>query len=199
MRLRKNPNAKTELENSTFLIKDYPFDITNYFVELGMGKGQMIIELAKSNPNKKFIGIEKYPTVALKAIRLAEKNNLTNFKVIVGDIKNLESMIKGKPLEIYLTFSDPWPKNRHAKRRLTYKSFLKIYKTFLDGNKLKLKTDNDKLFNYSLESINEFGGKILYKTTDLHSSKYAKNNVMTDYEIKWTNKGKNINYLEAKL
>ena len=199
MRLRKNPNAKDKLENSIFLINEFPFNTTNYFVELGMGKGKMIVELARDNPNKLYLGIEKYPTVALKAMNLATKYNLNNFKIIVGDISNLDSLIVGQPTEIYLTFSDPWPKNRHEKRRLTYEKFLKMYKSLLNGNKLKLKTDNDKLFSYSIDSITNFGGVILYKTHDLHTSKYSKNNVMTHYEIKWSEKGKNINYLEAKL
>ncbi|UWD34173.1 tRNA (guanosine(46)-N7)-methyltransferase TrmB [Mesomycoplasma molare] len=201
MRLRNIPNASEILLESEYLIKEFPYKLNNKTVlEMGMGKGEMLVELAKQNPDTTFIGIEKYPTVALKSMKKAKKLNLKNFKIINQDIAKLPELLEGKVDLIWLTFSDPWPKKRHFKRRLTYKDFLLIYKNLLtDNGILKFKTDNDSLFEYSIESIEEFGAKILNLTRDFHNSDLSKNNIMTGYEKKWSEKGKNINYLEIKF
>ena len=165
-----------------------------------MGKGEMITELARLNPTTTFLGIEKYATVAAKALKRAKELNLENFNIICEDIKKLPELIVGKVDILWLTFSDPWPKNRHAKRRLTHSHFLKLYKQILskDGV-LKFKTDNDKLFEFSVEEMNEFGMEIVHITKDLHNTLRTKVNVMTGYEKKWSDSGKNINYVEAKF
>ncbi|CAM9130196.1 tRNA (guanosine(46)-N7)-methyltransferase TrmB [Mycoplasma marinum] len=201
MRLRNNPNAQNELDNSKYTIKKYPFNVDkNVVIELGMGKGEMITQLAKENKDKFFIGIEKFATVAHKAMKRAEKLELDNFLIIDKDIKDLPELINGEVDTIWLTFSDPWPKARHEKRRLTYKSFLDLYKEILtkDGV-INLKSDNDKFFEYSLESMKEYGMDILAITRDFHSSEWIEGNVMTGYEKKWSESGKNINFLRAKF
>ncbi len=201
MRLRHNPNAQAELDASKYIVKKYPFQVNkNVIIELGMGKGEMITELAKQNPDKYYVGIEKFATVAHKAMKRAEKLELDNFSIIDKDIKDLPELIEGTVETIWLTFSDPWPKARHEKRRLTYKSFLDHYKNILskDGV-INMKTDNDKLFLYSLGSMQEYGMEILAVTRDYHNSKWIEGNVMTGYEKKWSESGKNINFLRARF
>lgn len=201
MRLRHNPNAKNELNTSEYVAKKYPININkNTIIELGMGKGEMITQLAKQNPTKQYIGIEKYATVAHKALKKARELELKNFLIINEDIKNIPELIKGKINDLWLTFSDPWPKARHEKRRLTHKSFLDLYKSILSTDGVvNLKTDNDKFFEYSLESMKEYGMEIIVETRDFHKSKWVENNVMTGYEKKWSESGKNINFLRAKF
>lgn len=201
MRLRNDPNAKDYINNSKMVINDFPIKVSqNTVLEIGMGKGEMLTQLAFINPTKMFVGIEKYPTVVVKALKKAEKLNLNNFFVINKDLKELSTSFQGKVDEIWLTFSDPWPKDRHYKRRLTYKDFLIIYKELLSKNGiLKIKTDNDKFFNWSINSIKEFGATITFLTNDLHNSEKSALNIKTGYEIKWSEKGKNINYMEVKF
>lgn len=201
MRLRKDPNAQNFIQNSKYVINEFPINLNKEIIlEVGMGKGEMLTELASKNPEKTFIGIEKFDTVAVKAIKKAEKLNLTNFFVICEDLDKLRDAFQGQVEEMWLTFSDPWPKVRHYKRRLTYKTFLDIYKQILSSKGvLKIKTDNDRFFAWTLESLAEYGAKIIYQTNDLHKSEKNKDNVCTGYEIKWSEKGKNINYLEAKF
>lgn len=201
MRLRHNPNAAKQLKESGFLIDHFPYSINkNTVIELGMGKGEMITQLAYQNPDKHYLGIEKYPTVAEKAARRAKNLEISNFKIICQDIKDLPELLKGKVDTIWLTFSDPWPKDRHEKRRLTYKYFLNLYKQILTPNGvIKFKTDNDKLFNYSIDHMKENGLKLSNVTNDFHSHKSSKGNVMTGYEKKWSESGKKINYLEARF
>lgn len=201
MRLKNNPNAMRELENSKYLIKDFPYKLDKKTVmEVGMGKGEMITQLAKEMPELNYIGIEKFATVAHKAMKRAGKLELNNFKIIVEDIANLPESLDGEIDTLWLTFSDPWPKVRHTKRRLTYKTFLNIYKKILSKNGvLKFKTDNDKLFEWTVEHMKENNIKLSNITRDFHSHKASKNNIMTGYEVKWSNLGKKINYLEAKF
>lgn len=200
MRLRNDPMADQKLIDSGILIQDFPFQISkNTTIELGMGKGEMITELASLYPNRQFIGVEKFPTVAAKAAKRANELGLKNFLIICEDIVKLPELLDGKVDEIWLTFSDPWPKARHEKRRLTYKTFLEIYENLLSENGvLKFKTDNDKLFDYSEESMRNFGFQLSNITRDFHNHKSSKNNVKTGYETKWSSIGKNINYLEAR-
>ncbi len=201
MRLRNNPEANSILEKHPSVLKTTPIHVDeNTILEIGMGKGEMIVQMAINEPNKKFIGIEKFPTVILKTLKAIDQNKIENLKIICQDVVKLSEAFEGKVSTIWLTFSDPWPKKRHYKRRLTYKVFLDIYKSLLtpDGV-LLIKTDNDSLYEYSLESLAEYGANIIYQTTDLYSSPKIKDNVPTGYEIKWHGRGKNINFIEAKL
>ena len=198
MRMR-NPKYKDEvINNCNFLIrndinfvKDQPLHI-----EIGMGKGNFILNMAINNPNINFIGIEKYSSVASVAIKKMMEYELPNLKVIISDIVNLENILKNKVDVIYLNFSDPWPKDRHAKRRLTSPNFLMLYDTFFKKkNVIIQKTDNDDLFNYSLQSIKEYGYVINEISYDLHSTNIP--NIMTEYEEKFSKQGIKIKYLKA--
>ncbi|NQZ65621.1 MAG: tRNA (guanosine(46)-N7)-methyltransferase TrmB [Mycoplasmatales bacterium] len=198
MRLRNNPNAMSELEESKYLIKNFPFKLNSKTVlELGMGKGDMLTSLAKNNPELIYIGLEKFATVANIARKKAELSRLENINIVVDDVKNIPSIFIGKTETIWLTFSDPWPKNRHAKRRLTHMNFINIYKKILDKNgTIKFKTDNDKFFEWTVEHLRENGIKMRNITRDFHSHKSSIDNIKTEYEIKWSSLGKKINYLE---
>jgi len=201
MRLRNNPEAEGLLLKSEYAITKFPAKINkNTIIELGMGKGEMITQLAFENPKTQYIGVEKFATVAHKAMKRAEKLGIKNFKIILGDIKDLPEFFDGKVETIWLTFSDPWPKVRHEKRRLTYKNFLNLYKEILSPTGvIKFKTDNDKLFEYSVEHMEENNWDLTNVTRDFHSEKFVKGNVMTGYEEKWSSQRKTINYLEARV
>lgn len=199
MRMRNSKYKDEVINNCTFLIKDeinFDNDLPLH-IEIGMGKGNFILNMAKNNPNINFIGIEKYSSVASVAIKKMMEYNLPNLKVIISDIQNLEELLKNKVDVIYLNFSDPWPKDRHAKRRLTSPNFLKLYDSFFKSRCVIIqKTDNDDLFAYSLNSIKEYGYKIKEISYDLHSTDIS--NVMTEYEEKFSKMGIKIKYLKAE-
>jgi len=199
MRMR-NPKYKDEvINNCNFLIKDeIIFEKEQpLHVEIGMGKGNFILNMALNNPDINFIGIEKYSSVAAVAIKKMMEYNLPNLKVIINDIVNLEELLAKKVDVIYLNFSDPWSKDRHAKRRLTSPNFLKLYDKFFKGNCVIIqKTDNDDLFNYSLDSIKEYGYTIEDLSYDLHSTNIP--NIKTEYEEKFSKMGIKIKYLKAR-
>lgn len=174
-------------------------------IEIGMGKGQFIESMAAKNPDINYIGIERYDTVILKAIKKRELleqqgSDLSNLTFISIDARLLADVFApGEVDRIYLNFSDPWPKDRQANRRLTSPVFMKIYKEFLktDGQ-LEFKTDNMGLFDYSLESIPESGWKLSQVTRDLHNdSSMNEGNIMTEYEEKFSAKGNPIYKLIA--
>ena len=201
MRLRNDPQAKTILAQSDLVKHHLPIELNQTtIVEIGMGKGEMLIQMAFEQPKMQFIGIEKYATVALKALKKAQKLNLQNFFIVNQDLAQIGQNFQGQAKEIWLTFPDPWPKKGHYKRRLTYEFFLAIYKQILmPGGLLKFKTDNDFLFQWSISTIANFGAKIVYLTTNLQASSRAKTNIMTGYETKWTRQGKAINYMEIRF
>lgn len=200
MRLRNNPEAKNILNNSKAVINNFPYKLEkNTVIELGMGKGEMIRSMAHENPDTTYIGVEKYPTVAERANREILNNNLNNVKIINKDIMLLPELLQGRVKTIWLTFSDPWPKAKHEKRRLTYRTFLEIYDKLLeDDGVIYLKSDNDKFFEYSINSFKEFGFNLSNVTRDYHLEPYFNSKYMTGYEKKWSAKGKGINYLEAR-
>ena len=154
--------------------------------------------MAKKYPNINFIAIEKVPDVCCvaleKAMEQRELRQNDNLRFIIGDAKTLETCVPEHSLDcIYLNFSDPWPKKGHAKRRLTYRSFLEIYKKILkEDGILKFKTDNAGLFDFSLEEFEAFGATIIWQTRDLHSSEQNADNVMTEYEKNFSDKGFSI-------
>ena len=163
-------------------------------IEIGMGKGDFIIESAKRRPDINFIGIEKYDSVIVRAIQKSNELELNNLVIIRIDAIKLEDVFDKEIDTIYLNFSDPWPKDRHAKRRLTSPVFLNIYdKVFRNENKIIMKTDNINLFDYSCNSLCEYGYEIIYKTNDLDC--LNSDNIMTEYEKKFYNKGIKINKL----
>lgn len=173
------------------------FDNDNsIYIEIGMGKGNFIIENAKRYPNINFIGIEKYDSVIVRAIQKSNELELNNLKIIRMDARRLGEVFDKEIDTIYLNFSDPWPKDRHSKRRLTSPVFLSIYdKIFKGRERIIMKTDNIPLFNYSLDSLREYGYKIVSETNDLNC--LDENNIMTEYEEKFYKLGTKINRFEG--
>ena len=170
-------------------------------IEVGTGKGQFVLGMAKQNPDINYIGIELYDSVivcALEKIIEAEKpSNLRLLKVNGADLQKYFN--KGDVDRIYLNFSDPWPKARHAKRRLTHEGFLAIYESVLvDNGEIHFKTDNRGLFEYSLVSMNHYGMKLNYVSLDLHANE-PEDNVKTEYEEKFSAKGQPIYRLEYQF
>ena len=162
------------------------------YLEVGMGKGQFIIKKAKENPNINFIGFEKYPSVLLGALDIIEKENITNLRIVCADAFNIDKIFYKDINKLYLNFSDPWPKKRHAKRRLTSPVFLEKYdKIFKRLKVIEQKTDNDDLFMYSLESFKSKCYNVIKKNNNYFDS------VRTEYEEKFISKGKNINYVKV--
>lgn len=169
-------------------------------IEIGMGKGQFIMELAERNPDINYIGIEKYSSVLVRAIEKREqKKDMNNLYFIRMDAEYIENVFDTNEVDrIYLNFSDPWPKDRHAKRRLTSTHFLAFYdKILVPSGRVIFKTDNIDLFNFSLEQIPEAGWIIENYTNDLHHSEYNEGNIMTEYEAKFSAMGTPINRLVA--
>ena len=167
-------------------------------LEIGCGKGKFINGMAKLYPEMGFVGIETQLDICYYPARQVRENKLTNVKIIGGDAAYLTQwFLPGEVQMIYLNFSDPWPKARHSKRRLTYRDFLLQYKTILapDGH-LRFKTDNKDLFDFSVEEFKAFGLQIIALSYDLHNSEYE-NAIQTEYEEKFSAKGNKINFCEV--
>ena len=164
-------------------------------IEIGMGKGKFLHELAKENPEINYIGIEKYSSVLLRAIQKMETDPLPNLRFIRMDAEEISEVFAEEEIDrIYLNFSDPWPKDRHAKRRLPSREFLKRYDTFLkkDGI-LEFKTDNRPLFDFAVEELPFAGWEAIVITYDLHhDEELVKGNIMTEYEEKFSVMGNPI-------
>lgn len=166
------------------------------YIEIGMGKGNFIIKNAIENPNINYIGIEMYDSVILRAVEKTNELELNNLYLIRMDARLIEDVFDKEIDLIYLNFSDPWPKERHAKRRLTSPRFLARYDNIFRGdNHIIMKTDNLDLFNYSVDSLKEYGYTINEISNDLHKEK--DNIITTEYEDKFTSKGMKINYFAA--
>lgn len=166
-------------------------------IEVGMGKGRFIMEMAALHPENNYIGIEMYDSVLLRALQKMEEleEKPANLLFIRMDARTLaEVFAKGEVDRIYLNFSDPWPKDRHAKRRLTSRQFLERYDQILSPEgRVEFKTDNRELFVFSLEEAREAGWKVLASTFDLHHDKeLMQGNVMTEYEEKFSSMGNPI-------
>lgn len=199
MRLRNVKGAKEIIDNSSYIIKnpnDYRGNYQKIFennnpihIEIGMGKGDFIIENAKKYPNINFIGIEKFDSVIVRAVQKLENEEIPNLKLIKIDANEIDDVFDKEISVIYLNFSDPWPKARHAKRRLSSEIFLNKYDSvFIDKKRIIMKTDNRKLFEYSIKSFTDYG----YKIEDISLNLYEddiKNNVPTEYETRFHNRG----------
>ena len=206
MRLRNNKNAKDIILNSPYTInnpEEYKgkwnkvFNNKNkLYIEIGCGKGDFIIANAKAHPENNYIGIEKYDTVLMYAVKKIEED-IPNLRFIRMDALDIDKIFNKEVDLIYLNFSDPWPKNRCAKRRLTHENFLKLYDLIFKKDKtIFMKTDNMHLFEFSIESLSEYGYKLKNISLDLHNSDIEEN-FMTEYEKKFSEKGFRINRLEA--
>lgn len=167
------------------------------YLELGCGKGQFLNRKASLNGDANFIGIEGQDSVLLRALEKTDETGIANIRfahLFVRDIRDL--FADGELSGIYLNFSDPWPKKRHAKRRLTYGEYLLRYRQVLDRDGfIAVKTDNDALFDFTLEEIQRMGLEIKELSRDLHNSAYCAKEVTTEYEDKFRAAGKNINYV----
>ncbi len=206
MRLRNVKNAKEILDNCDFLIKnpqDYKGKFQSLFgndnpicLEIGMGKGAFLKQMAQHNPHINYIGVEKMTSILARAIQNLSPAALPNVKVIRADALDLNTFFHKEITTIYLNFSDPWPKARHAKRRLTSLEFLKVYDDlFKDTKTIIQKTDNVSLFESSIISLSSYGYKIEDISLDLHNT--TKENYMTEYEEKFASQNIKINYLKA--
>ena len=211
MRMRKKKNCGVRLEKSGELwirkpeklrgCWDKEFGNNNPIqIEIGCGKGMFITEMAKKYPNINFVAVEIVPDIMVLAIEKALPMGLKNIRFIISDAAMLADCFdKGEVKRIYLNFSDPWKKNKQAKRRLTHKNFLEVYKKLLNnGDGICFKTDNLKLVEFSLKSFAQENFKMSDITFDLHKSKFAEENVMTEYETRFTEQGMPIYRVCAK-
>lgn len=207
MRLKNVKGANDIIVKGTYYVEDPFLNKGNWKavfgndspikIEIGMGKGDFVINNALTYPDVNFIGIEKYDSVIVRAIQKSNDLELANLKLIRMDALNIDGVFDKEIDTIYLNFSDPWPKERHAKRRLTSSLFLNKYDNIFENDKhIIMKTDNLDLFNYSLDSLKDFGYEIVYYTNDLHKDNVV-DNIMTEYEKKFTQKGIKINKLDA--
>lgn len=206
MRLRNVKNADIIVNNSKYVIKE-PIMYQNRYntlfknnnpihLEIGMGKGNFIISLAQKYPNINFIGIEMYESVLVRAIQKLEELDLHNILLINDNANNIDKIFYHEIDTLYLNFSDPWPKKRHSKRRLTSPIFLEKYdKIFVRSPHIKQKTDNISLFAYSIETLSNHGYVFDKISLDLEHDDI--DNVLTEYESKFMNQGIKINYLDS--
>ena len=213
MRLRNIPRAEGTIQAHHTVIKRpedqrgcwrQVFGNKNpIYIEIGMGKGRFILDMAKKYPDINFVGIERYSSVLLRAVEkydTEEYNELANVRFVCMDARNVADVFAPGEIEkIYLNFSDPWPKERHAKRRLTSRQFFERYDQILaPRGVVEFKTDNRPLFEFSLEETEEAGWKVMAHTFDLHHDpSMNEGNVMTEYEEKFSSMGNPIYKLIA--
>lgn len=207
LRLKNVKNASNIIKESSYLVlepNNYKGKWSTLFnnsnpisIEIGMGKGDFIIGMAKENPDVNFVGIEMFDSVIVRAVQKLEEIELDNLKLIRMDANNIEDVFYKEIDTIYLNFSDPWPKNRHEKRRLTSHNLLSKYDSiFKNTKKIFQKTDNIDLFSYSIESLSTYGYILKNVTLDLYNN-MIDGNVQTEYEKKFVNKNTKICRLEA--
>lgn len=203
MRLRHIPGAEEEIEESIWVYHS-PDEVKNsigspLYIEIGMGKGRFILENALLHPEINYIGIEMYESVMIKATRrldrMPERERPGNLRFIRMDAADINEYFPNESIDrIYLNFSDPWPKTRHAHRRLPSAMFLKrFYKVLKEDGEIEFKTDNTGLFDFAMKEYDKAGFSLKYSTYDLHNDpEEMKNNVMTEYEKKFSAKGNRI-------
>lgn len=209
MRLRNVRGAREAIDENPYVIKEaakYKGRWKEIFgnenpvhIEVGMGKGKFITTLAQQNPDINYIGIEKFSSVLIRALEKQNELQLPNLYFLREDAAEItEFFEKSEIARIYLNFSDPWPKDRHAKRRLTSREFFARYDQILaPEGEVQFKTDNRMLFDFSLEQAEEAGWRLTLTTFDLHHSEFAAGNVMTEYEERFSAKGNPICKLVA--
>lgn len=205
MRMRKKKNGEARVAACADYLIQIPEDLSVYRdrfpieLEIGCGKGNFICENALKRPDQLFVAVELSTDALITALERAKREEIPNVRFLNINAARLgEFFQKGDVKVLYLNFSDPWPKSGHAKRRLTYRNFLNLYKELLcDDGKLCFKTDNRGLFDFSVEELTEMGWRIENLTNDLHNSPYNEGNIMTEYEKNFSEKGVPINRLEA--
>ncbi len=207
MRLRNITGSREVIADSAFVVQESvleqcPGTWKEIFgnehpihIEIGMGKGKFIHAMAKEHPDINYVGIEKYSSVLLRAIQKMEEEELPNLKFIRMDAEDIVKVFGKEEVDkIYLNFSDPWPKDRHAKRRLPSRQFLARYDVILKkDSRLEFKTDNRDLFDFAVEELEPAGWKAEVISYDLHSDeKLMQGNIMTEYEEKFSSQGNPI-------
>ena len=205
MRLRNISGSRDVIAQSKYVIHEPEKQKGNWkqvfgngqplYVEIGMGKGKFLHTLAKLHPERNYVGIEKYSSVLLRAIQKMEEEELENLVFIRMAAEEITEVFeKGKVAGIYLNFSDPWPKDRHAKRRLPSGTFLARYNEIVaEGGKIEFKTDNRPLFDFAVEELAESDWKADVITYDLHAdAALVEGNIMTEYEEKFSALGNPI-------
>ncbi len=207
-----------KIKNADKIVKDSPYVVNNptiyknkwgkevfnnnhpIHLELGMGRGDFIIDMAKTYPNINFIGLEVNDSQMVNGINKLQKENLKNLKLINIDASEVANIF-GKEIDtIYLTFCDPWPKKIDERRRFTHESFLKLYdRIFKKDKHIILKTDNKGFFAYSLETLSQYWYSFERVSLDLHHDENPIKNIMTNYEKQYFKEGRPIYYLDAKF
>lgn len=213
MRQRKAKDLEKRLEECRDYMAEpggnpgkYFDDEKELYLEIGCGKGNFIIKKAMENPHRNYIAVEGQETVILRALEKVKEAvgagaDLSNLKFMLTFVDHMEDFFtQGQLSGIYLNFSDPWPKARHAKRRLTYRKRLEDYRWALcGGGFIEIKTDNDDLYDFTLEEIEAVGFEVAEETRDLHDSSYESKYTMTEYEEKFHSRDKNINYVKITV
>ncbi|MBQ8400043.1 MAG: tRNA (guanosine(46)-N7)-methyltransferase TrmB [Clostridia bacterium] len=209
MRMRKKKNGEARIQALSRLLLESPAEIDNLRsegrlpcrLEIGCGKGDFAVACSEKYKEQPYIAVELISDVALCAMEKADAAGCENIKFLISDAKKLtEYFQKGDVSHIYLNFSDPWPKSKHYKRRLTYRTFLEIYKSILtDDGVICFKTDNVGLFDFSLEEFEASGFELDQLTRDLHASEYNGDNIETEYERNFSAKGFPIHRVEARV
>ena len=212
MRQRKIKDIEEKILDYLDLVEEDPIskrgewriEDRKLLLEIGCGKGQFIAALAKNNPENDYIAIEGFSSVIYRALQKVRSDEINNVRFILDFVFDLGTWFDEDELDgIYLNFSDPWPKKKNAKRRLTYRDRLDQYaKAIRPGGFLQFKTDNDGLFDFTLEEleavIEKCGFEVEALTRDLHNSEWKNVSPMTEYETKFVEKGKNINFLALR-
>ncbi len=203
MRMRKKKHGAERISAcSDYIITegaemwDFPVEL-----EIGCGKGSFILGMSKNFPERKFIAMEKVSDVLVLAAEKIRSEEVENVKFIIGDARNLKEYFPASSVSrLYLNFSDPWPKKGYAKRRLTHRGFLELYKEILVPNgEIVFKTDNIGLFEFSLEEFAASGFNLKDLTYDLHASEFNEDNIVTEYEKNFSEKGFKISRVVAYL
>ena len=209
MRLRKKWWARPEMEASPKVVitpsenkgrwKEEFNNDKDIFLELGCGRGRFITHKALNNPDNNYVAVDLKDEVLIYALRKLEDNEVSNARIVPMNIAGIEEVFEEDEISgIFINFCNPWPKERHKKRRLTHPRFLSMYKKFLkDQGEIWFKTDDKGLFEESLDYFKESGFQVIYHTFDLHNSGFQEN-IMTEYEEKFSSKGMNIMFLIAK-
>ena len=209
MRLRHKPGAADQIKQYAHYVIPNPTEQKGNWkavfqndqpihIEVGTGRGRFMVGMAKANPHINYIGIEKYTSVISDALDKLIEAEVPNLKLLNVDAQKLTDFFEdGEVDRVYLNFSDPWPKARHEKRRLTYKTFLKMYQQIVNKDgEIHFKTDNQELFEFSIMSMANYGMTMHFLSLDLHNSDFE-GNIMTEYEEKFSSKGNRIYRVEA--
>lgn len=208
MRYNVVKNAGNIIESSDYLIKNPEKNIGKWnevfgnnnpiMLELGMGRGSFIIEMARTHPTLNFIGVELDRNQIATALKNAKNSRLNNLKMIQGDAKDIINYLKKEINTIYLTFSEPWPKKQDERKRFTHESYLRIYdRVFKKDKHIVLKTDNKILFASSLESLSKYWYSFNRVSLDLHNDERKIENIMTDFEKQYYKEHRPIYYVDA--